>query len=481
MLVRQGWESSYRYTQVGKHILDLIESGALKPGDRIPSLRRMSTSMRTSVTTVSQAYVELESQGIIESRPKSGFFVRPTYRQLLPPPAHEANPPLEPREINRIDLIRTVTELLGRRDILPFGVACPDASLLPAKDLSRILALVVREDPARSVGYESVCGNLELRKQIALLYMGIGLNVTPEDIIVTTGAMEGLSVIIRCLTRPGDIVIIQSPAFYCFLQLLDTLGLRVIEVPSHPETGIAPEDVALAIKRYDVRACILNPNFNNPDGSRIPDEAKEEIVRLLGEKSIPLVEDDASGDLHFGPVRPEVCKNYDEKGLVALCSSFSKTISPGYRVGWLIPGQFFEAARRIKVTSSHCSATPTQMAIAEFLRTGRYDRHLKRLRGALETQMHAMRVAISRHFPAETKVTGPSGGSVLWVELPRRIDSQEFFFQARARGIGVVPGIIFSTRDKYRNFIRLTCSGVWSPAIETGIKDLGDLASNMQS
>jgi DNA-binding transcriptional MocR family regulator len=321
---------------------------------------------------------------------------------------------------------------------------------------------------------------MELRKQIALLYMDIGLNVTPEEIIVTTGAMEGISVIMRCLTRPGDIVIIQSPTFYCFLQLLDTLGLRVIEIPSHPDRGISPEDVALVIKQYDVRACILNPNFNNPDGSLIPDAAKQEIVRLLAERSIPLVEDDASGDLHFGPVRPEVCKKHDKLGLVALCSSFSKTISPGYRVGWLIPGRFYEPARRVKVTSSHCCATPTQMAMAEFLRTGKYDRHLRRLRAALEKQMHAMRVVVSRYFPAETKVTGPSGGSVLWVELPRQIDSQEYFFEARAQGIGVVPGIIFSTRDKYRNFIRLTCSGVWSHEIEGGIKSLGELASAMR-
>lgn len=476
MLTRYTPASPYRYTLIGKHILDLIESGALKPGDRIPSLRRMSAKMRASVSTVTQAYIELEGQGIIESRPKSGFFVRPGFRQLLPPPGPESNARLEPREINRIELIRTVTELLGRQDILPFGVACPDASLLPARELSRILASVVREDPARSVAYESVCGNMELRKQIALRYMDMGLHVTPDEIMVTTGAMEGISVIMRCLTRPGDIVIIQSPTFYCFLQLLDTLGLRVIELPSHPEKGISPEDVALVIKRYDVRVCILNPNFNNPDGSLIPDESKKEIVRLLAEKSIPLVEDDASGDLHFGPSRPEVCKKHDQNGLVALCSSFSKTISPGYRVGWLIPGRFFESARRVKVTSTHCSATPTQMAIAEFLRTGKYDRHLRHLRAVLEKQMHGMRLAVSSCFPPETKVTGPSGGSVLWVELPRGIDSQEYFFEARQRGIGIVPGTIFSTRDKYRSFIRLTCSGVWNEAIEGGIRSLGELA-----
>lgn len=480
MLTQYGSASPYRYALVRRHILQLIEAGTLKPGDRIPSLRQMSTQMRMSLTTISQAYLELESQGVIESRPKSGFFVRPSLRQLLPPPDPEPAAELEPREINRIDLIRRVTELLGRRDILPFGVACPDTSLLPAKELSRILARVVREHPGECVGYESVCGNSDLRRHIARHYMDLGMSITPEEIIITTGAMEGVSIIMRCLTRPGDIVIIQSPTFYCFLQLLDTLGLRVIEIPSHPDHGISPADVALAIKQHDVRACVLNPSFNNPDGSLIPDESKVEIVRLLAERSIPLVEDDVSGDLHFGPERPDVCKRHDRKGLVALCSSFSKTIAPGYRLGWVIPGRFYEQARRIKVTSTHCSATVTQMAVAEFLRTGKYDRHVKRLRATLEKQMHAMRVAVSHSFPPETKVTRPKGGLALWVELPNGIDSQDYFFEARARGIGVVPGAIFSTGDRYRNFTRITCSGTWSQEIEAGIKSLGELAFAMR-
>jgi DNA-binding transcriptional MocR family regulator len=471
----------YRYTLVGKHILEHIESGALKPGERIPSLRQMSSRMRVSVTTVLQAYIELESQGVIESRPKSGFFVRSNFRELLPPPAAEPNPAMEPREVNRSELIRTVWDLLGRTDVLPFGVACPDKSLLPGRELGRIMATVVREEPDRAMGYECVSGNPELRKQIALRCMDTGASVMPDDIIVTTGAMEGISIIMRCLTRPGDIVIIQSPAFYCFLELLDMLGLRVIEIPSHPDFGISPADVASVINQYDVKACILNPNFNNPDGSLIPDEAKEEIVKLLARKSIPLIEDDVSGDLHFGPSRPQVCKKYDKKGLVILCSSFSKTISPGYRVGWLAPGRFHEKAQAIKVTTSVCSASPTQMAVAEFLRTGKYDRHLKKLRGAIETQMQALRLAVSRYFPSGTKVTRPSGGAVLWIELPHRVDSREYFFQAKANGIGVVPGLIFSTRDKFQSFVRLTCSGVWTRETEKGIETLGALAANMVS
>lgn len=470
-------EFMYRYSQVGKHILELVESGTLRPGERIPSLRQMSTKMRVSITTVSQAYVELESQGIIESRPKSGFFVCSDFRRLPPPPVLEAKIPIEPRELNRSELIKTVRDLLGRKDILPFGVACPDASLLPGRDLSRIMASVLREHPDSIIGYEMVSGNPELRKQIALRCMDAGASVQPDDIIITTGAMEGISIAIRCLTRPGDVVAIQSPAFYCFLQLLDTLGLRVIEIPSHPEGGISPADLAEAINQYDIKACVLNPNFNNPDGSIMSDEAKEEIVNLLANKSIPLIEDDVSGDVHFGPTRPHVCKKYDRKGLVMLCSSFSKTIAPGYRVGWLIPGRFQEKAQTIKVDTSVCTASPSQVAVAEFLRTGKYERHLKKLRSSIEKQMKTMQLAISRYFPNETKVTRPSGGALLWVELPKHVDSKEFFFRARAQSIGIVPGLICSTFDKYKNFIRLTCSGVWNKEIEKGIEKLGQLAS----
>jgi DNA-binding transcriptional MocR family regulator len=462
---------------VGKHILGLVESGTLKPGDKIPSLRQMGARMRVSITTVSQAYVELESQGVIESRPKSGFFVCDAFRRLPPPPAPEANTPIEPRELNRSELIGTVRDLLGRKDILPFGVACPDPSLLPGRDLAKIMASVLREAPDRVIGYEMVSGNPELRKQIAYRCMDAGATVKPDEILVTTGGMEAISIAVRCLTRPGDVVAIQSPAYYCFLQLLDTLGLRVIEIPSSPDGGIYPGDLADAIKQHDVKACILNPNFNNPDGSIISDEAKEEIVKLLARKSIPLVEDDVSGDVYFSPSRPQVCKKYDRDGLVMLCSSFSKTIAPGYRVGWLIPGRFYEKAKTIKVDTSVCTASPTQVAIAEFLRTGKYERHLKKLRTAIEKNMQTVQMAVSRYFPPETKITRPTGGALLWVELPKRVDSKDLFFRARDQGIGIVPGLICSTFDKYRNFIRLTCSGVWNKETERGIEKLGQLAS----
>jgi len=475
MLFSRQPDFSYRYTLVGRNILELIESGALKPGDRIPSLRDMSRKMRVSITTVSQAYVELESQGIIESRPKSGFFVKFDYGRLPPPPAPLANTPIVPRELNRSELIGTVRDLLGRTDIVPFAVACPDPSLLPGRELGKIMSSLLREDPGRNIGYEMIAGNPELKRQIAFRCIDAGVSVMPEEIIVTHGAMEAIFIAVRCLTRAGDTVIIQSPAYYCFLHLLETLGLRVIEIPSHPDTGISPADLADAVTKYDAKACIFNLNFNNPDGSIIPDAAREEIVRLLAAKSIPLIEDDVSGDICFGPARPHVCKKYDTKGLVMVCASFSKTIAAGYRIGWLIPGRFFQKALGLKVDISVCTAGPTQAAVAEFLRTGKYERHLKRLRRSVEANMHTMQMAISRYFPAGTKVTRPTGGLALWIELDDRVNSRELFFQARADGIGIVPGLICSTFEKYTNFIRLTCGGIWSKEMEKGIERLGTL------
>ncbi|MEN6437749.1 MAG: PLP-dependent aminotransferase family protein [Syntrophobacter sp.] len=475
MLIPKQPDFTYRYTLVGRNILELIESGALKSGDKIPSLRDMSRKMRVSITTVSQAYVELESQGIIESRPKSGFFVKFNYGRLLPPPTPATDTPIEPRELNRSDLIGTVRDLLGRSDIVPFAVACPDSSLLPGRELSRIMSSLLRDDTGRHIGYEMIGGNPELRRQIAFRCIDAGATVMPDEIIVTHGAMEAIFIAVRCLTRPGDTVVIQSPAYYCFLHLLETLGLRVIEIPSHPDRGISPADLADAVKQYDVKACIFNLNFNNPDGSIIADAAREEIVRLLAAKSIPLIEDDVSGDICFGSTRPHVCKKYDREGLVMLCSSFSKTIAAGYRIGWLIPGRFFQKALGLKVDISVCTASPTQAAVAEFLRTGKYERHLRKLRRSVETNMHTMQMAISRHFPSGTKVTRPAGGLALWIELAESVNSRELFFQARAEGIGIVPGLICSTFEKYTNFIRLTCGGVWNKEMEKGIEKLGCL------
>lgn len=468
---------SFRYREVEQHVLGMADSGLLKKGDRLPSLRQLSKQLHVSISTVSQAYLELEKKGVILAKERSGFYLNAN-NERLPPPTSRPRPKLIPTFSSRSQLIRTVLEALGNRDLLPFGVVCPADEIMPAKTLSRILSSVLRSDPNRSLNYSPVAGDIELRRQIAMRAVGAGLSISPDDVLVTSGALEGISIALRALTRPGDNVLIQSPSYFCFLQLLENCGLRAIEIPSSA-TGIDPEDVRKAIDRFDIKATILVPNYNNPDGSLTGDAAKQAVVNILAERQIPLIEDDVYGDLSFSAQRPATCKSFDRSGHVILCSSFSKTVAPGYRVGWMLPGRYYDRALEIKTTTNICTPAPNQMAIAAFLNEGGYERHLRRLRNALNSQMETLLPSLRTHFPAKTRAIRPEGGASIWVELPEAVDAVDFFFRARRAGIGIAPGPIFSTQDKYNNFIRLSCNGIWNQDMETGMRTLGGIAHDL--
>lgn len=470
-----GADNQYRYKKVEQELSKHIEAGDLVPGDRLPSLRQMSSSLNVSISTVSHAYEELEKRGLIESRPRSGYYVRSEFRRI-PTPEIKTTQRIEPRTVTKNKLIQTALETVGNRDLLPLGVVCPSNELLPTRQLAKIMSSVIRDHPLETAGYEIIPGNLDLRRQIAFRSVDCGSNVTADELLITTGAMEALYISLRTLTRPGDLVLIQSPSYYCFLQLVENLGLRALEVPSCPKRGINPDRVAEIIKTFDIKACIFAANFNNPDGSLTSDERKREIVKILAEKKIPLVEDDVYGDIYFGDARPRTFKSYDRHGGVLLCSSFSKTIAPGYRIGWLAPGRYLEKALEIKATTNVSCVAPTQMAVARYLRESLYDRHLKKLRVAMKEQMSKMRSEIGISFPEGTKVTNPKGGSVLWLELPEGKDGVELFFKAREEGIGIVPGIVFSPQDVFSNYIRLSSGAPWSAEIQAGVRRIGELA-----
>lgn len=317
----------YRYQAVEKHIMDMIDSGALHLGDKLPSLRKLSTNFGVSVSTVNQAYVELERKGVIEARPRSGFFVHQRSARL--PRTETVTTTMDgPRPVTRSGLIQTVLESVGRTDIVELGVIAPAPELLPVKELGKITAAVIRDNPQRALGYAPIPGDPQLIRQIAYRSMEFGIPVQPDDPVVTAGCMEALYLALRSVCRRGDTVLIQSPTYYCFLQLLETLGLRAVEIPSDPVGGVSPPDLHHALQTFDIAACILAPNYNNPDSSLTPGEAKREIVAMLAEREIPLVEDDVSTDLHFSQKRPGTYKHHDEKGLVLLCSSFPRPWRP---------------------------------------------------------------------------------------------------------------------------------------------------------
>ncbi|HEX8280330.1 MAG TPA: PLP-dependent aminotransferase family protein [Chthoniobacterales bacterium] len=465
---RRSRSSEPLYSRIAADLSQLIEGGVLRTGDRIPSVRRASRQHNVSMTTAVQAYLALENRGLIEARPKSGFFVRYRPHQHLEEP-QTSRPASGTSAQESATLISKLFGATMMKDVVQFGAGLPSVKLLPVQKLNRILAATARRIGGASFEYDMPPGCPALRRALARRALDWGVKVSPDQIVTTSGCMEALVLCLRAVTRPGDTVAVESPTYFGVIQLIEQLGLKALEIPTHPRSGIDLDALERALRTRRVSACVVIPNFNNPLGSLMPAAAKERLVAMLAKREIPLIEDDLYGDLHFAADRPHVAKSYDAKGLVLLCGSFSKSLAPGYRVGWMMPGRFFEKTRDLKFTSTVATATLPQLALAEYMANGGYEHHLRSLRAALKRQMEQISHAIAESFPREIKMTRPSGGLVLWVELPPRVDALRLHAKALAEKISLAPGPMFSPRQNFRNFIRISCGEPWSPKIERAI------------
>jgi DNA-binding transcriptional MocR family regulator len=468
------------YEEVAAKIGAMIERGAFRAGDRIPSIRALSRQMQVSVNTVTEAYRRLEDLRLIEARPQSGYYV---LSRLAEPPE-----PCAMAAAQR-DIVARPVRLGGLADDLrlrqadgalaPLGLGGLDPDLLPAEKLGRMLAAQVRLHPRDSAASSPVAGLARLRVQIARRMVASGCALTPDEVIVTAGCREAITLALQAVCKAGDTVAVGSPVYGAFLDAMQSMGLNIIEIPSSPRDGLSLDVLAYALRQGPIHACMAIGNFNNPlGGSLTPDAKKRELVELLARHNVPLIEDDVYGDLCFAPVRPPAAKAFDRRGMVLLCSSFSKTLSPGYRIGWIAAGRYQPQIERLKAQFNMAPASPSQMAIAEFLANGGYDRHLRALRRVCATRMAQVREAVARCFPSGSRVSRPSGGSVLWVELPASIDATALSAQALRAGISVAPGALFTVGDGYRNCLRLNAT-YWSERIDQALQTLGALATAM--
>src|SRR2546427_8983755 len=461
------------YERIADHITQLIDQGTLHAGERLPSIRKLSAQMEVSISTVLQAYMVLEDKDWIEAKPQSGFYVTPT-RHLPPEPKPSSPSPLVTR-VGVSELVAQVFQSAHDPEMVQLALSTPSPDHLPVKRLNRLMAAATVRSGARALSYDFPPGYAPLRHEIAKRSIDWGCRLSENDIVITHGTMEALNLCLRAVAKSGDVIAIESPAFYGTLQIIESLGMKALEIPADPRDGIILDVLASAIRRQRVKACLFVLNFSNPLGSCMPDAHKKALVELLARREIPLIEDDIYGDLCFGVTRPRTAKAYDKQGLVLLCSSFSKTLAPGYRVGWTASGRFKPQVESLKFTSSMATVTAPQMAIADFLQSGGYDRYLRKIRRILMTQVQQMSNAVGRYLPAGTKVTRPQGGYVLWVELPRSVDSLELHRRALQQKISIAPGPIFSAQQKYKNFIRLSCGQAWSEKIDHAVRTLGDL------
>jgi DNA-binding transcriptional MocR family regulator len=466
------------YLQVAGGIEKMINEDVLKIGDKLPSVRMLSEEYGISMGTAFQAYYHLEGKGLIESRPKSGYYVRFTIKRFPSLPKQLKPSPVS-HDVSVNEMINSIFFDLSADDVINFAVAVPDASILPAAKLNKSVVYALRNSKDHCINYELPQGNTELRKQIAKLAFNWGGKVDADEVVVTNGCLEAITMCLRSVTKPGDTVAIECPTYFGIYQACENLGLKVVEVSSCTINGIELDCLQKAIDKCSIKACIVVPNFNNPLGSCMPDENKKKLVEMITKHNIPLIEDDIYGELYFGKSRPKTCKYFDKKGLVMYCSSLSKSLTPGYRIGWAIPGKFFEQVKQIKRMSNISSPSLTQAAVAHFLKIGRYEYHLKNLRKALHTQCLRYMQAIIEYFPNDTKISRPHGGFVLWLELNKKINSFKLRTEAMQYKISVVPGKIFSASCNYSNFIRISFGKPWNDDIDYGLMMLGKLIKKM--
>ncbi len=466
------------YAALAGDIAASIANGTLRPGDRLPSVRQLTASRHVSPATVFEAYYLLEARGLVRARPRSGYYVAQAPAHVPAEPRTPSNPDTAPRAVAITDLIYATLQATASRDVIPLGSAFPSPALFPWQQLARTMAQTVTRLDAWSSVESLTPGHEGLRRQIATRYLLDGVSTHVDDIIVTNGAMEALNLALAAVSKPGDAVVVESPCFYACLQAIERLGLRAIEVATDPRSGIDLAALEQAIVDHQPAALWLMTNFQNPLTATMDAGKKRALVELLHKHALPMVEDDAYMELYAGDERPASTKAFDRDGWVLHCSSFSKSLAPGLRVGWVSAGRFAREVAQQKLAASLATSVPAQEALAHYLARGHYERHLRALRARMRSQRDAYAELIGAAFPAGTRISRPGGGYFLWVELPAGTDAMRLARQAMAAGISLAPGPLFSASRNFVDCVRINCGHPLNETVANAIHHLGRLAAS---
>ena len=466
------------YEQLADDIGTNILKGLYQPGERLPGVRQLAQARGVSIATVMAAYRHLENRTLIEARDRSGFYVCGHSLQRLPEPQAVAFTPA-PAPVTGAELVLAMARAASAPNTIHLGAAVPDPSFLPVRQLQSSMANMARHYGLEAMAYQFPPGLPELRRQIARRMVNRGCVVSPDDVVITNGCQEALIIALQATTQPGDLVALESPAYYGLLQMLESLQLKAVEIPGHPTSGLSLQALELALSRWPIKACVVVPNFSNPLGFCMPDEHKQGLVDLLDRFEVALIEDDVYGDLGYQRERPKSCKGMLRPGQtdrIYYCSSFSKTLAPGLRIGWLAaPPAQRSRIEHLKYVQNLGVNTLAQRVVADCLENGGYDRHLRQLTASLALATARMASAIQQYFPEGTRVSRPQGGYVLWLELPIDVNAVRLTQQALACGISIAPGPLFSASGRFENCIRLSCACRWSSALEQALQTLAGL------
>lgn len=471
----EGPALSTLYHRLADVIQHSIDKGIFRAGEKIPSVRKTSQQHRMSISTVLRAYLLLESRGVIESRPQSGYFVRP--RSAMPTvPAAQPDGPL-PEDVDVARLMLSTLRAIQMDDAVPFGSPYPNPALLPCERIAQYANTQSRRHSKGTMLDDLPPGNPAFIRQLARRYVENGQQADPNEFVVTIGATEAVRLCLQAVARPGDAIVVESPSYYGTLETIAHLGMHAVEVATDSSGSIDMGELARAVGGQRIAACMLTANHPNPLGRQMPEEKKRALVKFLTSRDIPIIENDEYSELYFGATHPTSLKSYDTRGLVLHCGSFSRCLTHRHRIGWALPGRFRQQVEKLKFLSTLTTPANVQLALAEYLKNDGYDHHLRRLRKVLAQNANIMRSAVQRFFPAGTRTSMPIGGYVLWVELPQQANSLALYRDALACGITIAPGRLFGTSGQFNHHLRLNFSGDWTPATEHAIRTLGQMVS----
>ncbi|MBM7072504.1 PLP-dependent aminotransferase family protein [Shewanella sp. 202IG2-18] len=462
-----------KYEELMESIITQINDGVWEIGEKLPSLRKQTQISGLSLMTVLNAYQALESQGVIVSHSRSGYVVAP---KIIQPAYKRTNPDFEAIEkVDINDIIFDVLQNSRRPNLINFGSVYPDASLYPRAQINRSLANAARTMPASAMIDNFPPGNEDLRHIISQRYAAQGMSVSPDEIVITSGALEGLNLCLQAVTTPGDWVIVESPSFYGSLQSLQKLGLRALSIHTHPQTGIDLKALEVALKSHNVKACWLMTNHQNPMGFTLPDENKQQLSRLLSKHKVYLIEDDVYHELYAGSKKPLPTKAFDHRDMTLHCSSFSKSLVAGFRIGWVAAGAKAEQIQKLQLMSTMAASAPMQLALTNYLTTRSYETHLRLLRKTLAQRKFALWKVLNEHMPKYVKINYSEGGYFIWVELPEHIDARYLYSASLEKNISIAPGAMFSLTKQFQNCFRLNSSFECNEKHIKAIKTLADL------
>ncbi len=467
-----------RYQQLAARLKEQIQLGYFAPASRLPSVRQLASEHGVSLSTVQEAYRVLERDQLIVARPKSGYFVAEERKAINRP--EQSKPPQRPMDVSLWEDVLAMLLGHGVDAVCEFQHAMPDMASSTLKPLLKSLYELNRHRPHDGMKYGHIQGDAGLREQLARLTASAGCQLMAEDFVLTSGCQEALSVCLRAVAEPGEIIAVESPGFYGAMQAIKAANLKALEIPTDSRDGMSIDALRLAMDQWPVKAILVTPTVNNPQGYVMPLEKKQALYQLAQEFDIAIIEDDIYGDIAFDYPRPKTLKSFDDDGRVLLCSSFSKTLAPGFRVGWIAPGRYRDKVTHIKYVSSSMCPTLPQLAIGRFIREGGYERHLSAMRQHYRKARDLMLEDIRRFFPEQTRVSYPEGGFVLWMELPKKYDAVKLAERAKQAGIILAPGQMFSATGKYRHCLRFNFIDRNHASREAALRTLSELLPECQ-